>query len=220
MTKAGTRRADAKIERLLWLEHGWLTGEHGTVVDIMSKSSYYPTTMRTRKSTGFDEFYAQLEDEARAEGPGAVLDLRAKEVKYALINTLITRRQALNLTQEALAGQSGIAQTEISRIERGRKSPTLDTFSRLAVALRLAMLPLGDEHLDTRKAATRQRRPVLASMGTARPKPLASRVAAMQRVAVAARKPAAKRLTRRSAAGVASKKTTRRKVARSRKPTT
>ena|SRR6266851_2930343 len=42
----------------------------------------------------FDEFYAPLEDEARAEGPGAILDLRANEVKYALINTTITRRQA------------------------------------------------------------------------------------------------------------------------------
>ncbi len=42
----------------------------------------------------FDEFYAPLEDEARAEGPGAILDLRANEVKYALINTMITRRQA------------------------------------------------------------------------------------------------------------------------------
>jgi transcriptional regulator with XRE-family HTH domain len=89
------------------------------------------------RSTSFDEFYRELEDEAQAEGLEAIRDLRAKEVKYALINALITRRRELNLTQERLAEESGVAQTEISRIERGRKSPTMDTFSRLASALRL-----------------------------------------------------------------------------------
>ncbi len=51
----------------------------------------------------------------------------------------MTGRRALNLTQAELAERSGVAQTEISRIERGRKSPTMDTYSRLAAALGLRL---------------------------------------------------------------------------------
>ncbi len=85
----------------------------------------------------FDEFYKEIEAEAAVAGPEAVRDLRAKEIKYALINSLMTGRRELNLTQSELAGRSGVAQTEISRIERGRKSPTIETYSRLAAALNL-----------------------------------------------------------------------------------
>jgi transcriptional regulator with XRE-family HTH domain len=107
----------------------------------MSKYSYHQSAIRSNRNTSFDEFYDELETEAQAECPEAIRDLRAKEVKYALINALITRRRDLNLTQESLAERSGVAQTEISRIERGRKSPTMDTFSRLAGALRLELWP-------------------------------------------------------------------------------
>lgn len=85
----------------------------------------------------FDEFYEEIEAEAALEGPEAVRDLRVKELKYGLISALMTGRRALHLTQAQLAERSGVAQTEISRIERGRKSPTMDTYSRLAAALGL-----------------------------------------------------------------------------------
>ena len=112
--------------------------------------------MRSKRGNGFDEFYGELEDEAKGEGPEAIRDLRAKEVKYVLINTLITRRRDLNLTQQTLAEKSGVAQTEISRIERGRKSPTLDTFSRLASSLRLELRPwTSKSRLATRKSTGR-----------------------------------------------------------------
>lgn len=45
--------------------------------------------------TSFDECYAHLDDEAGAQGPSAVLDLRTKAIKYALVNTSIARRQTL-----------------------------------------------------------------------------------------------------------------------------
>jgi len=106
----------------------------------MSNHSYN-ADMPTRRANTFEDFYGELEAEARAEGPEAIRDLRAKEIKYALINTLIIRRRDLHLTQQALAEQAGVAQTEISKIERGRKSPTLDTFSRIASALRLEFSP-------------------------------------------------------------------------------
>jgi ribosome-binding protein aMBF1 (putative translation factor) len=87
----------------------------------------------------FKDFYKEIEAEAAAEGPDAMRDLHAKELKYALISSLMTGRRTLNLTQAELAARSGIAQTEISRIERGRKSPTMDTYSRLAAALGLQL---------------------------------------------------------------------------------
>ena len=106
----------------------------------MSKNSYDDGDMD--KDNGFDNFYAEIESEARAEGPEAVRDLRAKEMKYALISALMTARRRLQLTQQQLTQRSGVAQTEISRIERGRKSPTVDTYSRLAAALDLKVNPL------------------------------------------------------------------------------
>jgi XRE family transcriptional regulator, regulator of sulfur utilization len=90
---------------------------------------------------GFEEFYGEIEAEARAEGPAAVRDLRAKELKYSLINSLITRRHQMHLTQGELAVMAGVAQAEISRIERGRKSPTMDTYSRIAAALDIRLVP-------------------------------------------------------------------------------
>jgi transcriptional regulator with XRE-family HTH domain len=87
--------------------------------------------------SGWDEFYAEIEAEAKAEGPAAVRDLRAKELKYSLITSLIAGRRDLHLTQAQLAARAGVAQEEISRIERGRKSPTIDTYARIAAALGL-----------------------------------------------------------------------------------
>jgi DNA-binding XRE family transcriptional regulator len=92
-------------------------------------------------STTFDQLFEEIEVEARAEGPDAVRDLEAKQLKYRMLSALVTRRHELHLTQQQLAQRAGIAQTEISRIERGRKSPTIDTFTTLAAALDLGFTP-------------------------------------------------------------------------------
>lgn len=89
--------------------------------------------------SSFDEFYAELEAEAEDEGPDAIGDLRAKELKYSLISALLAGRRDLHLTQAQLAARAGVAQEEISRIERGRKTPTMDTYARLAAALGLQL---------------------------------------------------------------------------------
>ena len=87
--------------------------------------------------SSWGEFYEEIEAEAKAEGPAAVRDLRAKELKYSLISSLIAGRRDLHLTQAQLGARAGVAQEEISRIERGRKSPTIDTYARIAAALGL-----------------------------------------------------------------------------------
>jgi DNA-binding XRE family transcriptional regulator len=88
-------------------------------------------------SSDFERLLGEIEREAEEEGPAAVAELRALQLRYRMIARLIQRRQQLHLTQKQLAVRSGIGQAEISKIERGRKSPTLDTYSRLVTALDL-----------------------------------------------------------------------------------
>jgi len=95
---------------------------------------------RLKKKTmnhDFDALLEQIDREAREEGPHAVAELQALQVKYRMLNQLIEGRRALHLTQKELAEKAGLGQAEVSKIERGRKSPTLDTYSRLAAALGL-----------------------------------------------------------------------------------
>jgi ribosome-binding protein aMBF1 (putative translation factor) len=83
----------------------------------------------------FSDLLLQIEREAEEEGPAGVADLRALQFKYRLINALIQQRRVHGWTQKQLAERAGIGQAEVSKIERGRKSPTIDTYARLATAL-------------------------------------------------------------------------------------
>jgi len=83
----------------------------------------------------FDEFLRRVEAEAEAEGPEAVAELEAFRDHYRLARELARRRHSLCWTQLHLSEVSGIPQSEISRIERGRANPTLLTVSRLSRAL-------------------------------------------------------------------------------------
>jgi len=88
-------------------------------------------------SHDFEALLEQIDREAKEEGPRAVAELQALQVKYRMLNQIIQARRALHLTQKDLAEKAGLGQAEVSKIERGRKSPTLDTYSRLAAALGL-----------------------------------------------------------------------------------
>ena len=46
-------------------------------------------------------------------------------------------REKRGLSQEVVSGFAGIGRTHLSAIERGERRPTLDTFFRLAEALRM-----------------------------------------------------------------------------------
>jgi DNA-binding XRE family transcriptional regulator len=90
----------------------------------------------------FEQLLADIEREAQQEGPAAVADLRAMQLRYRLIARLIQRRHEMHLTEEQLARLSGVGQAEISQIEQGYQSPTLETYSRLATALNLSLAEL------------------------------------------------------------------------------
>jgi ribosome-binding protein aMBF1 (putative translation factor) len=83
----------------------------------------------------FSDLLLQIEREAEEEGPAGIADLKALQFKYQLINALIQQRRVCGWTQKQLAERAGIGQAEVSKIERGRKSPTIDTYARLAAAL-------------------------------------------------------------------------------------
>jgi transcriptional regulator with XRE-family HTH domain len=63
----------------------------------------------------------------------------ARQIEFG--DRVRTRRQDLNLSQEALALKAGINRTYIASLEAGQRNPSLDLMARLAIALRV---DLGD----------------------------------------------------------------------------
>lgn len=82
----------------------------------------------------FSEFMDELRDEARRTGTEAELDVLHEH--FRLARQIAERRLALGLSQKALAERTGIAQSELSRLERGDGNPTIKTLSIVASALK------------------------------------------------------------------------------------
>lgn len=61
----------------------------------------------------------------------------ALEPEYALIRALIDARNSCNITQKELAAATGIAQSDISKIENGLGNPTIRLLQRLANGLNM-----------------------------------------------------------------------------------
>ena len=58
-----------------------------------------------------------------------------KQIKAKIGTVLRSRREKLSLSQEKLAEMAGLDRTYISILERGLKSPTLETFEKICDAL-------------------------------------------------------------------------------------
>ena len=54
------------------------------------------------------------------------------EAEYQLINAIINARKTTKITQKQLSEKTGIAQSDISKIENGNGNPSLKTIERLA----------------------------------------------------------------------------------------
>src|SRR5579859_2647897 len=100
--------------------------------------------MRTMNS--FADFMQELEAEAQAEGPEAIVQLEQLRHRFRLGGELAMRRKEAGWTQRRLADATGIDQSEISRIERAIGNPTEDTLALIAKALgmRLSFVPYQD----------------------------------------------------------------------------
>ena len=77
--------------------------------------------------TDFKDFLAeQLKDpEIRAE-------YNALEPEFSLMQAMIDARKSSGLTQKQLSERTGIAQSDISKLESGNGNPSLRTLERLA----------------------------------------------------------------------------------------
>ena len=72
-------------------------------------------------------------------------EYEALQPEHAIIQAIIDARQQSGLTQKELSERTGIAQGDISKLERGNANPSIRTLQRLAAGmgmkLRLEFLP-------------------------------------------------------------------------------
>lgn len=80
--------------------------------------------------TNFNDFLVQQleDDELRKE-------YDALEPEFAIIQAMIDARKEAGYTQKELSERSGIAQSDISKLENGNANPSIKTLQRLAMAL-------------------------------------------------------------------------------------
>jgi DNA-binding XRE family transcriptional regulator len=82
-------------------------------------------------SNDFSRLIADIEQEAREEGPEAVRELEQFREEFSLASQMIQSRRDGKLSQRELAKLSGVPQSEISRIETGASNPTYATITAL-----------------------------------------------------------------------------------------
>lgn len=66
-------------------------------------------------------------------------EYEALEPEYEIISSLIDARKFNNVTQKQLSEATGIAQSDISKIENGSANPTLKLLQRLAEGLNMSL---------------------------------------------------------------------------------
>ena len=91
-------------------------------------------------ATSFNEFLQeQLKD------PEFRKEYEALQPEHAVVQAMIDARKASGLTQKELSERTGIAQGDISRIEKGNANPSMRTLQRLAdgmdMILKIEFLP-------------------------------------------------------------------------------
>jgi len=88
--------------------------------------------MTNNKATSYEEFEAEL-----LQDPEIRKEYEALKPKYAMIQSLIERRNELRLSQVKLAKIIGMQQPAISRLENGGRNTTISTLFKVADALDL-----------------------------------------------------------------------------------
>ena len=92
-----------------------------------------------------DDFQRYLDKQL--EDPEFRKEWEALEPEYAIMQALIDARNEAGITQTELSKRTGIAQTDISKLERGNGNHSLKTLKRLAeglgMTLELKFKPIG-----------------------------------------------------------------------------
>ena len=71
--------------------------------------------------------------------PALKAEYDALEPEFSVIQAMIDARKAAGLTQKQLADKTGIAQSDISKLETGSANPALRTLQRLAQGMGMKM---------------------------------------------------------------------------------
>ena len=80
--------------------------------------------------SNFQDFLSeQLQD------PQLKQEYDALEAEFSIIQAIIDARKCSGLTQKQLSEKTGIAQADISKLERGVANPSLKTLQRLAAGM-------------------------------------------------------------------------------------
>ena len=85
-------------------------------------------------SVKFDDFIQeQLND------PEFRKEYEALQPEHAIIQAIIDARNRSGLTQKELSLRTGIAQSDISKLERGNSNPSIRTLQRLASGMGMTL---------------------------------------------------------------------------------
>lgn len=83
----------------------------------------------------------------KLQNPVFKMEYDALEDEFVIIQAMIDARKHSGLTQKQLAERTGIAQSDISKLENGNANPSLRTLKRLAAGMgmkiKLEFSPLG-----------------------------------------------------------------------------
>ena len=80
--------------------------------------------------TNYEKYFAeQMQNEEFRK------EYEALEPEFAIIQAIIDARQETGLTQRELSERTGIAQSDISKLENGNANPSIKTLQRLAKAM-------------------------------------------------------------------------------------
>ena len=80
-----------------------------------------------------DDFQRYLEQQL--EDPDFRREWEVLEPEYSIMQAMIDARNTEGLTQKELSERSGIAQSDISKLENGNANPSIRTLQRLANAM-------------------------------------------------------------------------------------
>ena len=87
----------------------------------------------------------------KLKNPAFKAEYEALEPEFTIVQALIDSRKNSGLTQKQLSEKTGIAQSDISKLENGTANPSLKTLQRLALGmdmtLKVEFLPTQNQNL-------------------------------------------------------------------------
>ena len=85
------------------------------------------------------------------QDPEVKKEYDALEAEYSIKQAIIDARNTVNMSQQELSQRTGIAQSDISKLENGNANPSIKTLRRLAeglgMKLKITFEPISSSHI-------------------------------------------------------------------------